>query len=68
MTNDPVVIKNLRYFGAPRNNGFIMMPNTVEAYRLGDKAFEFKGTNGFMLTFDMTSKDVPAQKGSSMSY
>jgi hypothetical protein len=27
-----------------------------------------KGTNGFMLTFDMTSKDVPAQKGSSMSY
>jgi hypothetical protein len=57
MTSDPVVIKNLRYFGAPRNAGFIMMPNTVEAYRLGDKAFEFKGTNGFMITFDITSAD-----------
>jgi hypothetical protein len=34
------------------------MPNEVEAYREGPKAFEYKGTNGFMLTFDMTSKDV----------
>jgi len=60
MTDDPVVIKNLRYFGAPRNAGFIMMPNRVEAYRLGDKAFEFKGTNGFMITYDITSADFPA--------
>jgi hypothetical protein len=57
MTSEPVVIKNLRYFGAPRNTGFIMMPNTVEAYRLGDKAFEFKGTNGFMITYDIKSTD-----------
>ncbi len=34
------------------------MPNDVEAYRVGGKAFEFKGTNGFMVTIDMTSKDV----------
>ena len=34
------------------------MPNTVEAWRTGDKAFEFKGTNGFMITFDITSKDA----------
>jgi hypothetical protein len=61
MTNDPVVIKNLKYWGAPRNDGFVMMPNEVEAYRVGDKAFEFKGTNGFMLTLDITSKDVAAQ-------
>ncbi len=54
----PTVIKNLRYFGAPRNDGFVLMPNEVEAYRLGDKAYEFKGTNGFMITFDITSKDV----------
>ena len=54
----PVVIKNLRYFGAPRNDAFILMPNTVEAYRLGDKAFEYKGTNGFMITIDINSKDV----------
>jgi hypothetical protein len=30
----------------------------VEAWRAGDKAFEFKGTNGFMITFDISSKDV----------
>jgi hypothetical protein len=59
-TNDPVVIKNLRYWGAPRNDGFVLMPNEVEAYRVGDKAFEFKGSNGFMLTLDMNSKDVEA--------
>jgi hypothetical protein len=58
MTNDPVVIKNLRYFGAPRNAGFILMPNEIEAYRVGQNAFEYKGTNGFMITYDITSKDV----------
>lgn len=63
MTSEPVVIHNLRYWGAPRHTGFVMMPNTVEAYRLGDKKFEYKGTNGFMITFDISSKDV-AGKGS----
>jgi hypothetical protein len=58
MTDDPIVIKNLKYWGAPRNNGFILMPNEVEAYRAGPNAFEFKGTNGFMITFDINSKDV----------
>ena len=58
MTNEPVVIKNLRYFGAPRNQGFVMMPNKVEAYKLSDKAFEFKGTNGFMITYDIKSTDI----------
>lgn len=60
MTEEPVVIRNLRYFGAPRNTGFVLMPNDVEAYRVGPKAFEFKGTNGFMITYDITSKDVKA--------
>jgi hypothetical protein len=41
-----------------------MMPNELEAYREGPKAFEFKGTNGFMLTFDMTSKDVSTNRTS----
>jgi hypothetical protein len=64
MTAEPVVVKNLKYWGAPRNDGFIMMPNEVEAYRTGPKAFEYKGTNGFMLTLDITSKDVaPAKAG-----
>ncbi len=58
MTDEPIVIKNLKYFAAPRNEGFIMMPNEVEAYRTGDKAFEFKGSNGFMITLDISSKDV----------
>jgi hypothetical protein len=60
MTSDPVVIKNLKYWGAPRNDGFVLMPNEVEAYRVGPKAFEFKGTNGFLITVDISSKDVPA--------
>jgi hypothetical protein len=54
----PTVIKNLKYFGAPRNDGFVLMPNQVEAYRVGDKAYEFKGTNGFMITLDINSKDT----------
>jgi hypothetical protein len=63
-TPDPVVIKNLKYWGAPRNDGFILMPNEVEAYRVGEKAYEFKGTNGFVITFDISSKDVaPAKAG-----
>jgi hypothetical protein len=57
MTNDAVVIKNLKYWGAPRNDGFVLMPNTVEAYRAGGKPFEYKGTNGFMITFDISSAD-----------
>lgn len=57
-TADPIVIKNLKYWGVPRNDGFVLMKNEVEAYRAGDRAFEYKGTNGFMITLDMTSKDV----------
>jgi hypothetical protein len=59
----PIVIHNLKYFGVPKNDGFIMMPNEVEAYRLGDKAFEFKGTNGFMITFDIDA-NAPAPAAS----
>jgi len=32
------------------------MPNSVEAYRVGDAPFEYSGTNGFMITFDIDSK------------
>jgi hypothetical protein len=62
-TNDPIVVQNLKYWGAPRNDGFVLMPNEVNAYRLGDKAFETKGTNGFMITVDISSKDVKAATG-----
>jgi hypothetical protein len=57
MTDEPVVIRNLKYWGAPRNDGFVLMPNEVEAYRVGPKAFEYKGTNGFLITIDLTSND-----------
>lgn len=66
MTNDPIVIKNLKYWGAPRNDGFVLMQNEVEAYRVGDKTFEFKGTNGFMITFDISSQDAAPKPSSGM--
>ena len=61
--SEPIVIQNLKYWGAPRNDGFIMMPNVVEALRAGEKAYEFKGTNGFMITVDLNSKDFVAANG-----
>ena len=58
---EPVVIHNLKYWAAPRNDGFVLMPNEVNAYRLGDKAFETRGTNGFMSTiYDGTADEAPA--------
>jgi len=62
MTKDPVVIQNLRYFGATHNDGFILMPSVVETLRTGDKAFEFHGTNGFMITLDINSKGTQTAK------
>ena len=54
----PIVVKNLMYWTAPRNEGFVLMgPNEVNAYRVGPNAFETKGTNGFMITVDLNSKD-----------
>lgn len=64
-TGEPVVIHNLKYWGTPRNDGFVLMPSQVEAFRTvpaGKKPFEFKNSNGFMITFDVNSKDVAGQK------
>ena len=63
MTDDPIVIKNLKYWGVARNDGFVMMPNVVEAYRAGGKPFEYRGTNGFMITIDQKSSDVGTTGG-----
>lgn len=60
MTDDPVVLTNLPYWGIPRHEGFVMMPNEVEAWRGDDRAFEYRGTNGFMITIDINSDDVAA--------
>jgi hypothetical protein len=61
MSDGPIVIHNLRYWGAPRNDGFILMPNEVNAYRSGPKAFEFRNTNGSMITVDISSADIAKQ-------
>ncbi|WP_428937990.1 DUF1326 domain-containing protein [Fontivita pretiosa] len=65
-TDDPIVIHNLRYWGAPRNDGFVLMPNEVQALRevpAGRKPYEFRGTNGFMITFEIKSEDVQKAQG-----
>jgi hypothetical protein len=54
-------IKNMKYFAAPRNDGFNIMPvDTLVYKRAGSKPapFEFKGTSGWTITVDMNSKDV----------
>lgn len=65
MSPSPTVIDNLTYFAAPRNDGFVLMPNEVQAYRRGAHTFETKGTNGFMITLNINSKDVAARAASS---
>jgi hypothetical protein len=35
-----------------------MMPNEIQAYKAGDKPFVSHGTNGFMITIDITSADI----------
>jgi hypothetical protein len=65
-TDEPIVIKNLKYWGTLRNEGFILMPNEVQALRKvpeGKQPFEFKGSNGFMITFDIKSDDVKKPGG-----
>ena len=58
LDGEMATLKNIAYFGAPRNNDFKMMPNEIETWKVGDKAFEYKGTTGFMVTVDMSSKDI----------
>ncbi len=57
-TPEPVVVQNLKYWGAPRNDGVILMPNEVQAYRKGEKPYETRGTDGFAITFAMSSRDT----------
>jgi hypothetical protein len=53
----PAMIEHAQFWAA-RNNGFLVMTNDVEAYRDGDKPFEFKKTNGFFTTIEMSSEDL----------
>ena len=58
MNARPVTLNNMDYFGYPRNTGFLLMPNDVEAYRVGKNAFEYKGTNGLVTTVEISSSDI----------
>jgi hypothetical protein len=58
MNDKPVTMNNMDYFGYPRNSGFLLMPNEVEAYRVGERAFEYHGTNGLVTTVEISSEDV----------
>ena len=59
----PVVIENVKFWAA-HSSDLMIMTNEVEAYRDGEKSFEFKGTNGFVNTVSMTSSDA---KGHAMA-
>jgi hypothetical protein len=58
------VIQNMSYFAATRNDGFNILPVEIVAYRRGPKPapFEFRGTSGWTITIDMSSKDVIAAR------
>ena len=57
-TGQPSIIRNVQFWSAPKNSGFLVMNNEVEAYRDGDKPFEYKKTNGFYTTIEMSANDV----------
>ena len=61
MSDAPVILDNVQYWGAPRHDGIVLLPNEVQGYHLGPDAFEYEGTNGFMITEDINSNDVAAQ-------
>jgi hypothetical protein len=58
MIDDQVLLTNVQYWGVTRHDGIVLMPNKSQACRLGDKAFETIGTNGFMIKVDMNSGDI----------
>ena len=43
MTDEPAVLKNVKYWGTPRNDGFVMMPNELETYKEGPKRLRIQG-------------------------
>jgi hypothetical protein len=62
MGQGTAVITNMKYFAAPRNDGFHIMPVDRLVYRRGPTPapFEFRGTSGWTIRIDMDSTDVVA--------
>ena len=63
LENKPVMMSNMDYFGFPRNNGFTLMPSDLVAYRAGNRAFEYKNTNGLYTTVEMNANDFASHAG-----
>jgi hypothetical protein len=59
----PVFIRNVQFWAA-RSGDFLVMGNKVEAYRDGDKPFDFRLTNGFFNTIQISSADVKQGRAS----
>ena len=56
---EPPVVNRLAYWTVPRNDGFVIMPNNVEAYHRGPHPFEHNNTTGFVIrTLDFNSNDA----------
>jgi hypothetical protein len=55
-----IVIPNLKYWQAQSNNGFRMWKTKVENYSGQGHEFEYKGTNGFLITITFSGKATPS--------
>jgi len=54
------VIPNLKYWEAQSNNGFRMWKTKVENYSGQGHEFQYKGTNGFLITITFSGKATPS--------
>jgi hypothetical protein len=54
------IVENVRFWGATENDGLVMMPSEIEAWRAGDDKFEYRGTSGFTTSIQIDSKSVAA--------
>jgi hypothetical protein len=61
----PTVVGNSKYWGAKSNDAIVVMPSTLNVVRRGEVPFEYKGTNGFMVTFTIDSKTAASASGGS---
>lgn len=55
----PARIENLRYWGSRDNDGFVLMPTQISAWRSGEHAFEYRDTSGFSITLQLDSSNAP---------
>ena len=51
-----IVIRNLKYWGAQSNTGFRMWKSKQEAYSGEGHSFDYRGTNGFLITITFSGQ------------